>query len=182
MRKILLVAVAVIGFEAVAGLIELPRTEKPRYLDMESSTNVAVAAFSDVREGMSLTMECDTAMNNAMRIYFGKDEDKDGKLGFHEVAIVVGWQAGEWVFEEFRTGEAVKCSPCGDNKRRKLTLAWTLGSDGKVASLIAKERDTILSDVLEKKLISVFDRGWNMLWIVRNGVTEPNENISIEVR
>ena len=182
MKKIILIAVAVIGFKAVAGLVELPRTEKPRYLDMESSTNVAVTAFSDVREGMTLTMECDTAKNNAMRIYFGKDEDKDGKLKFHEVAIVVGWDAGEWVFEEFRTGEGVKCKPCGENTRRKLTLAWTLDSNGKVASLIAKEGDTVLSDALAKKLKSVFDKGWNMVWIIRNGVTDPKEKITLEAR
>ena len=182
MKNLLLIDIVAIGIEAVAGLVELPRTEKPRYLDMESSTNVAVAAFSDVREGMTLTMECDTAMNNAMRIYFGRDDDKDGKLKFHEVAIVVGWDAGEWVFEEFRTGEGVKCKPCGESKRRKLTLAWTLGSDGKVASLIAKEGDTVLSDALAKKLKSVFDKGWNMIWIVRNGMTDPNERISLEAR
>lgn len=182
MRTMLMSAVILSFFHVSAETVELPRTEKPRYLDMESSTNVAVAAFSGVREGMTLAIECNTAMNNAMRIYFGKDEDKDGRLKFHEVALVVGWQAGEWVFEEFGTGEAVKCKPCGENKRRKLTLAWTLGADGKVAALIAKEGDAILSDELVKKLKSVFDKGWNMVWIVRNGVTEPNEKLTLEIR
>ena len=36
-----------------AGTIELPRTAKPQFADMESATNVAVTAFAEVSETTS---------------------------------------------------------------------------------------------------------------------------------
>ena len=176
--------IAAIGFcsFAYAGSVELPRTPKPKFIDMEADANVAVRAFAEADKCVTMTMECDTAKDNAMRVFVGIDKGKDGGLSLEETAFVAGWDAGEWVFEAYALGEDVKCKPCGENKRRKLTLTWTLDADGKVASLVAKEGDAVLSDALAAKLKSVFDKRWNCVRIVRNGVTEPNEKISLEAR
>lgn len=182
MKLTMMIAALFAHFLAFAATVELPRTPKPKFIDMEADANVAVSAFADVREGMTLTMECDTARDNAMRVFVGIDKGKDGGLSLNETAFVAGWDAGEWVFEAYALGEEVKCKPCGENKRRKLTLTWTLDADGKVASLVAKEGDAVLSDALATKLKSVFDKRWNCVRIVRNGITEPNEKIMVEVR
>ena len=83
-----------------AGTIELPRTAKPQFADMESATNVAVTAFAEAGKSVTVTIECDTAKDNAMRVFVGKDANKDGTLGLEEIGLRFGWDAGQWIVDE----------------------------------------------------------------------------------
>ena len=180
----LMFAVLFLSSFAYAGLVELPRTPKPQFIDMEADTNVTMSVYSpDVRK-VVLTIECTAASNNAMRVNLGKDVKLHvGKRSFFDIVdFIAGWDAGQWIVEDMVGGNQVEMKPVGESSRRKFSLEWTLDKDGKAVSLKAWEGETLLDAALEKRLSNVFSKDWKFVRIVRNGMTEPNEKIQLEMR
>ena len=163
---------------AFAGTVELPRTAKPQFADLEAATNLAVAAFAEAKKRVTMTIECDAAKDNAMRVFVGKDANKDGKLGLEEVGVRFGWDAGQWIVEEPAGQNNLEVAPKTTANRKTCLLTWNLDANGKCELGSLKEGDTVLGGLTRL----AFDKGWNCVRIVRNGKTDPKEKITLEVR
>lgn len=162
---------------AFAGTVELPRTPTPQFADLEAVTNLAVSAFSEAKKRVTMTIECDAAKDNAMRVFVGKDANKDGKLGLEEVGVRFGWDAGQWIVEEPAGQNNLEVAPKTTANRKTCLLTWNLDANGKCELGSLKEGDTVLGGL--NRL--AFDKGWNCVRIVRNGKTDPKEKITLEV-
>ena len=176
MISILWFVVPVISLNAE--VIELPRIAKSQFADMESCTNVAVSAFAEAGKSVTVTIECDTAKDNAMRVFVGKDANKDGKLCLDEIGLRFGWDAGQWIVEELDGQNHLEVAPKISAKRKTCSLTWSLDANGSCELGSFKEGDVVLGGLTRL----AFDKGWNCVRIVRNGMTDPNEKVTLEVR
>ena len=177
MRNAIIAAMLGVPFVTLAGVIELPRTPKPQFADTEAATNVAVSAFAEAKKSVTMTIECDAAKDNAMRVFVGKDANKDGKLGLEEVGVRFGWDAGQWIVEEPAGQNNLEVAPKTTANRKTCLLTWNLDANGKCELGSLKEGDTVLGGLPRL----AFDKGWNCVRIVRNGKTDPKEKITLEV-
>ena len=178
MKLTMLIAVLFASTLAFAGTVELPHTAKPQFADMESATNVAVSAFAEAKKSVTVTIECDTAKDNAMRVFVGKDANKDGKLGLEEIGLRFGWDAGQWIVEELDGENHLEVAPKTTAKRKTCSLTWKLDANGKCELGSFNEGDVVLGGLTRL----AFDKGWNCVRIVRNGTTDPNEKVTVEVK
>ena len=178
MKQTMMIAALFASTLAFAGTVELPRTAKPQFADMESATNVAVSAFAEAKKSVTVTIECDTAKDNAMRVFVGKDANKDGKLGLEEIGLRFGWDAGQWIVEELDGQNHLEVASKTSAKRKTCSLTWNLDANGKCELGSFKEGDVVLGGLTRL----AFDKGWNCVRIVRNGMTDPNEKVTVEVR
>ena len=178
MKQTMMIAALFASTLAFAGTVELPRTAKPQFADMESVTNVAVSAFAEAGKSVTVTIECDTAKDNAMRVFVGKDANNDGKLGLDEIGLRFGWDAGQWIVEELDGQNHLEVAPKTSAKRKTCSLTWSLDANGSCELGSFKEGDTVLGGLTRL----AFDKGWNCVRIVRNGMTDPNEKVTLEVR
>ena len=178
MKLTMMIAALFASTLAFAGTVELPRTAKPQFADMESATNVAVSAFAEAKKSVTVTIECDTAKDNAMRVFVGKDSNKDGKLGLEEIGLLFGLDAGQWIVEELDGQNHLEVAPKTTAKRKTCSLTWNLDANGKCELGSFKEGDIVLGGLTRL----AFDKGWNCVRIVRNGKTDPNEKVTVEVK
>ena len=177
MRNTIITVLICIPVVALASVIELPRTPTPQFADLEAVTNIAVSAFAEAKKRVTVTIECDAAKDNAMRVFVGKDANKDGKLGLEEVGVRFGWDAGQWIVEELLGQNHLEAAPKTAAKRRICSLSWNLDANGKFELGSFREGDAVLGELTRL----AFDKGWNCVRIVRNGKTDPKEKITLEV-
>ena len=149
----------------------LPQPPASAHEDEESATNSV--AFASAVEGnrFRLSLALDAATNNSVVVEFGVDSNCDGALGRDEVAFSVGWDCGEWVFRDRRSG-AVAASE-RTLGRRKLEWTVVLAADGSAKSLLATDDGATVfcGDVPE----TFFDPTWNMVRIARRGSVAADE-------
>ena len=151
----------------------LPPPPASAHEDEESATNSV--AFASAVEGnrFRLSLSLDAATNNSVVVEFGVDSNCDGALGRDEVAFSVGWDCGEWVFRDRRSGAfAASERPPG---RRKLGWTIVLAADGSAKSLLAA--DGVAEVFCGEVPGTFFDTAWNMIRIAKRGTATADERL-----
>ena len=106
----------------------------------------------------------------------GKDQDKDGKISFHEMKLCLAWRGGQWSLDLVPYSERVMIPSVTTSARKRIELRLDVDPEGRCthATLIEDGKD-ILPEELRSKILNEGIREWNQVRIFRNGLTPPNE-------
>ena len=166
--KRIVFASAVLCAWTVAATVKFEPPQLPRsdFADTEAATNLAFNTGT-VRDGRwTLNFELDALDVNCALAEFGIDANGDGVLAPDETELAIGWDCGEWVLRDRRSGECRR-APCPDGRRR---LEWKLCLD---------EQRRVLS--LDGNVFSggarptYFNPEWNSARVVVRGTCAANE-------
>jgi hypothetical protein len=58
---------------------------------------IAVAADDRI---FTLSISLDAALSNRLEVMFGTDDNSDGVLALEESHLSIGWDSGNWVFND----------------------------------------------------------------------------------
>ena len=81
---------AVLAMTVFAVVVELPLPPESFADDRESSTNAVLSGWNDLTRHVTLTIETDSSLTNALRVAFGRDANGNGNLDPEETALRVG--------------------------------------------------------------------------------------------
>ena len=171
--KFLVIAIAFLTSSAYAAKNVLPRPGDEGYADSEASTNEVFAVGSISKNWFRLTLEMGASTNNTVAIEFGKDGNSDGKLSCEEIDLSLGWMGGKMFLKDCRTN---------------LSVAKDLGSgQHKLIWLIRLSPDRVgwrvvlmdgRSEVLKQVFPKLIDESWDLVCVVRRGVSSGDERVS----
>lgn len=159
--------------------VQFPATPKPTHLDCETDVHVACKFTRPNAKEVKLDIDLNGVENNALRLGIGIDENKNKLLELHEMRLQFGWSAGEWVVRDrdFNFSLQEKETKRGN---QHLDWVWMFDQNGKVARFrcVANGR-LIFNDLCNISEFSKDIDKWDMVRIVRNGVPDPNEIVSV---
>ena len=172
--KFLVIAIAFLTFSAYAAKNVLQRPGDEGYADSEASTNEVFAVGAMSENWFRLTLEMGALTNNTVAVEFGKDGNSDGKLSCEEIDLSLGWMGGKMFLKDCRTNLAV-ARDLGSGKH-KLEWRFRLIPErfgGRVVMMDGSS--VIMSQEFPNALI---DESWNLVRIVRRGVSSGDERVS----
>ncbi len=167
MRKVIAILIGLVPVAVLAATrfetVSLERSELP---DTEASTNLVFDTGAVRDNRWTLAFEVDaTSVNNA-QIEFGIDADGDGVLSANECEMSVGWDCGEWVLRDRRSGTMRREADTTGRRRLEWTLHLT--SDG----LGRRLEGNVFSG---GDVATLFNRVWDLARVVVRGTDAANE-------
>lgn len=165
---------------AFAAHVPFPQVPASQFVDLENHIHQKIVPMTGARQ-VSFTIECNAASNNALRLWVGHDQDGNGELEPHEVFLYFGWDAGDWVFESVDQ-DRLKFPSKSEDIRKRLELNLMINAGGECVSAELHENGEPLADVLAlQKVLPLQPDAWNLVRIIRNGATPPEESTSMQV-
>ena len=174
LMKFLVVAIAFLTSSAYAVKNTLPRPGDEGYADGEASTNEVFAVGAMSENWFRLTLEMGALTNNTIAVEFGKDGNGDGKLSCDEIDLSLGWMGGKMFLKDCRTNLAVT-RDLGSGHHKLIWLIRLIPDRVGWRVVLMDDRSEVLKQVFPNALI---DESWNLVRVVRRGVSSGVERIS----
>ena len=166
----------------LAETVGMPKTPNPRFADCEESISKPMVLWKDGTRTVTAKIECDCTQRNALRVTFGKDVNKDGKVQRNEARIQFGWDAQGWALDLFdqwlQFKEAVKV-----NKERKtLKVVFEFDTAGSLSGFSAWDgKKRIFENVSKSIPKGLYAKDSDIVEVKRNGVDNPDERVTISL-
>ena len=174
LMRFLVIALAFLTSSAYAAKNVLPRPGDEGYADGEASTNEVFAVGAICENWLRLTLEMGASTNNTVAIEFGKDGNSDGKLSCEEIDLSLGWMGGKMFLKDCRTNLAVT-RDLGSGHHKLIWLIRLIPDRVGWRVVMMDDRSEVLKQVFPNALI---DESWNLVRIVRRGVSSSDERVS----
>ena len=150
------------------------------YPDTEATTNVVVAAWDGSMRYLDFTLEFNASLSNSFIVAFGQDSDRDGELSAGETDISIGWDCGNWVIENAKTGDTFIEASSVTSGVRCLEFKVRVDNFASVRELEVKDgANPIFAMLSESAPAWVFDRSWDVIRLTARGFDRCNEHFSI---
>ena len=172
--KFLIIALAFLTSSAYAAKVDLPRPTEADCCDGEASTNEVFAVGAMSENWFRLTLEMGSLTNNTVAVEFGNDGNSDGKLSCDEIDLSLGWMGGKMFLKDCRTNLAVT-RDLGSGQHKLVWLIRLIPDRVGWRVVLMDDRSEVLKQVFPNALI---DESWNLVRVVRRGVSSGVERIS----
>ena len=172
--KFLIIALAFLTSSAYAAKVDLPRPTEADCCDGEASTNEVFAVGAMSENWFRLTLEMGSLTNNTVAVEFGNDGNSDGKLSCDEIDLSLGWMGGKMFLKDCRTNLAVT-RDLGSGHHKLIWLIRLIPDRVGWRVVLMDDRSEVLKQVFPNALI---DESWNLVRVVRRGVSSGVERIS----
>ena len=172
-------ALAVVAYAGrPVGLGPLPAWD---CLDTEVSTNAAFAVGGPDNRYLTFELELYATPSNNVQVAFGRDADGDGVLSVPEMALVVGWDCGEWVALGSRPQDAVRSSAQTTNVTKR--LQWNLYEGNGVPRNLAVTENGSPVPLFDgiRPPDWLLDPGWDTVRLTVRGMDAPNERFRAQM-
>ena len=160
---------------------KLPKVPQTSHLDMESDVSVGFNINNKNIESISYSISCNAATNNALRLIVGLDENRDSKLSFDEYRFRFGWDTTGWVVENVQLGEHKELTSNSKELRKNCDFVWEFDQKSKCVAFAIKEDGVELYRTQSSESWCVYEQGCNLIRIVRNGITNPEEDVTLAI-
>ena len=174
LMRFLVIALVFLTSSAYAAKVDLPRPTEADCCDGEASTNEVFAVGAMSENWLRLTLEMGASTNNTVAIEFGKDGNNDGKLSRDEIDLSLGWMGGKMFLKDCRTNLAVT-RDLGSGHHKLIWLIRLIPDRVGWRVVMMDDRSEVLKQVFPNALI---DESWNLVRIVRRGVSSSDERVS----
>ena len=159
---------------SVAGLLAFVQPQSTLDTVREAETN-SVSCFADANASrFRIRLVVNGNDYNCAMLEFGVDESGNGLLDRNETDLSIGWDCGEWVCCNRRTG-VVSCASRAAGSR-SLELLVYLRGDGTPYRFEAKDGGPVFQDI---PVNALFSQTWNLARLVTRGGT-PLESASVK--
>ena len=154
--------IILIAIRAAAAQIALPALAPSAFADTEASACAGIVI--DPQSTLTATAIFEASPTNCVELVFGRDSNSDGELEWHEAALKIGWDAGEWIVSSPITGEGLSAPPRTATARKTLSVKARLRADGSASSVEVRENGMpILADAIALLPRSARLDFWNCL-------------------
>ena len=154
--------IILIAIRAAAAQIALPALAPSAFADTEASACAGIVI--DPQSTLTATAIFEASPTNCVELAFGRDSDFDGELEWHEAALKIGWDAGEWIVSSPLTGETLSAQPRTATLRKTLSVKAHLRADGSAFDIEIRENGMqILAGAIALLPRSVRLDFWNCL-------------------
>lgn len=160
---------------------KLPKVPHPSHPDMESDISVGFIIDEKNIKTISYSISCNAATNNALRLIVGLDENRDSKLSFDEYRYRFGWDLTGWLVENVRQGEHKELTSNSKDLRKNCDFVWQFDQKSKCVAFAIKEDGVELYRKQSSESWCVYEQGCNLIRIVRNGITNPEEDVTLAI-
>ena len=179
MRKTIVLP-AIASFAAavsLAGRIAVSPLAPSSFADAETSTNVAISAWSGSRT-FTVDLTLDATASNGVEIAVGSDASPhDGRLSAAEAALCFGWDGGHWFLETPGLTNRIEVSSSAAAGQRRFRLELAVRPDGSARALSIHDGDApILADVAVA-LPAASD--WNLVRATTRGRDPAHESVVV---
>ena len=158
-----------------AAKVEVSSLPPSQYADTEADTNTVVCSAAVADNRFRLFLELDAMTNNCVMVEFGVDSDSNGALERNEIEFSVGWDCGEWIWRDRRSGCAAAVVRSADRRRLEWTL-W-LGPDKTARRLFAEDGGAVFDGAVPP---TFYSSEWTLARVVRRG-SEPSASVSYDM-
>lgn len=158
----------------------LPNVAVSEYEDTIALTNhqmIAVAADDRI---FTLSISLDAALSNRLEVVFGTDDNSDGVLALEESHLSIGWDSGNWVFND-RRAQVEEFTP-GASGIKEFEWVLRLNADYSARSARAKTGGgNVLIRSMRNCAPTYFNPLWNLVRIVSSGIENPNGSVELKI-
>lgn len=160
--------IAFAAIHATAAQIALPNLVPSAFADTETSACADIAI--EPQNVLTATMSFEASPTNCVELVFGRDSNFDGTLAWHEAALKVGWDTGEWIVSSPIAGEEHSAQPRTASAQKTLSFQAYLRADGSAANIeICENGMPILPDAIALLPRSVRLDFWNCVREIGRG-------------
>lgn len=148
--------------------------------DTEVATNVVMAAWDGSMRFLDFTLEFNASPSNCFMAAFGHDSDHSGELSAGETGMTVGWDCGNWVVENAKTGDTYIETNSVPSGVRSLNFMVRVDRVASVRSFEVKDVSSpVFATLADPAPKWVYDRSWNIVRLSARGFSRGNERFVI---